>query len=39
MSAAEQIGWPIPVDYSACSESDRTVFESSFMNLLRLQTM
>lgn len=38
-TAAEKVGWPMPVDYHSASVEDRSVFENSFRNLLKLQKM
>ena len=38
MSAAEQIGWPKPVDWSVVQEADRVSFAKAFRRLLELQT-
>ncbi|KAJ3570874.1 hypothetical protein NP233_g4116 [Leucocoprinus birnbaumii] len=36
---AEKLGWPMNVNYAAAAPSDRKVFEDSFNNLLKLQTI
>lgn len=38
LAAAEKIGWPKPVDWSAVQETDRVVFARAFRRLLELQT-
>ncbi|KAK7468575.1 hypothetical protein VKT23_003079 [Stygiomarasmius scandens] len=39
LAAAEQLRWPMPVDYAAASQNERTSFERSFMSLLDLQKL
>ncbi|THH05559.1 hypothetical protein EW145_g4700 [Phellinidium pouzarii] len=37
LSAAENLHWPMPVDYAAAKPESRKAFESAFVNLLKLQ--
>jgi len=39
IAAAEKLGWPAAIDYTAASVEDRKTFESAFANLLKLQKM
>ncbi|KAF8528017.1 RINT-1 family protein [Hysterangium stoloniferum] len=37
LESAEQMGWPQPIEYSSISALDRTNFETSFLDFVRLQ--
>ena len=39
LSAAEELGWPMPVVYVQAKSESRGTFELAFANLMRLQTM
>ncbi|GBE78415.1 hypothetical protein SCP_0113030 [Sparassis crispa] len=39
LSASEKLHWPTPVDYVSVTDEDRNMFQSAFLNLLKLQTM
>ncbi|KAJ7770915.1 TIP-1 family-domain-containing protein [Mycena maculata] len=39
LAAAERLGWPIPVDYTAATPEDRKNFERAFSDILKLQNI
>ncbi|KLO20039.1 hypothetical protein SCHPADRAFT_863786 [Schizopora paradoxa] len=39
IAASEQLQWPMPVDYAAASEDNRSKFQHAFINLTTLQSL
>ncbi|KAF5374888.1 hypothetical protein D9758_000035 [Tetrapyrgos nigripes] len=39
LTSAEQLRWPMPVDYVAARQEERTAFERAFISLLELQKL
>lgn len=39
LKSAENLQWPMPIDYIAANPESRDEFERSFINLLKLQEM